>query len=229
MILTIDRVLQLLAEGKTIDKISQLASCDEADVANIIEEARILLQKHEKSAAKRKIIIKKKTGSTSLPERSIEDDKIARELLSGAELSVIPVNASLVMYTGGESAASPGNAGIGIVILDNNNRQIGKISDFIGIRTKLVAEYIAIIRSIKLSSFFQAKDVKIRTDSETIIKHIAGTIKINNKNIMKYYDELTLLLKNNNYVKIEYIPGHQNDKAHFFAIKGSEKVKHPHE
>jgi len=229
MILTIDRVLQLLSEGKTIDKISQLASCDESDVTAIIEEARKLLNRHEKNASKKKIIIKKKIGTSSFPEQSFEEDKIARELLSGAELSVIPVNASLVIYTGGESAGNPGNAGIGIIILDSSNRQIGKISDFIGIRTKLAAEYMAVIRSIKLASFFQAKDIKIRTDSEIIIKHIAGTIKINNKNILKYHDELLQLLKNNTYIKIEYIPGHQNDKARFFALKGSEKVKHPHE
>jgi hypothetical protein len=37
MLLSIDRVLQLIAEGKNIEKIAELADCDAADVAVLIE------------------------------------------------------------------------------------------------------------------------------------------------------------------------------------------------
>lgn len=225
MILTIDRVLQLLSEGKTIDKISDLASCEESDVITVIDDARKLLLKHEKTSLKKKIIIRKKPVSTSSTDQSYEDEKKARELLSGAELSVIPIDASLVIYVGGESAGNPGNAGIGIVIFDSSDRQIGKVSDFIGIRTKLTADYMAAIRALQMAEYFQAKDVKIRTDSEILVKHIDGIVQISNKNLLRYYENLMDLLSKKMTAKIEYIPKHLNDKAKFFALQGSEKGK----
>ncbi len=225
MILTIDRVLQLLSEGKTIDKISDLASCKESDVVAIIDDARKLLLKHERISSRKKIIIRKKPDFVPLSAQSEKDEKMVRELLSGAELSVIPINASLVFYVGAESSGNTGNSGIGIVILDSNDRQIGKVSDFIGKRTKLTAVYMAVIRAIQMAEYFQVKDVKIRTDSEILIKHIDGTVQITNKNILRYYENLMNLLSKNKEVKIEYIPEHQNDKAKFFALQGSDKGK----
>ncbi len=225
MLLTIDRVLQLLSEGKTIDKISQMATCDDADVVSVIEEARELLNKHEKNASRKKIILKKKTSSEPKNAQSDEDDRKAREILSGAELSVIPVNASLVIYAGAESLGNPGNAGIGIVIVDSNDRQIGKVSDYIGVTTKLTADFMAVIRALKMASYFQVKDVRIRTDSEVLVKQVNGTMKMNNANLLRYYDKLKKLLAENSTAKIEYIAEHHNDKARFFALKGCEKGK----
>jgi len=43
MLLSIDRVLQLLAEGKTTQKIAEIAGVGVEDVVRIIEEARALL------------------------------------------------------------------------------------------------------------------------------------------------------------------------------------------
>lgn len=225
MILTIDRVLQLLSEGKTIDKISQMASCDDSDVVAVIEDARELLRKHEKNASRKKIILKKKASSEINIARSEEEDREVREILSGAELSVIPVNSSLVIYAGAESKGNPGNAGIGIVVFDSSDRQIGKVSDYIGVTTKLTADFMAVIRALKMAAYFQARDVKIRTDSEVLVKQVNGSMKMNNPNLLRYHEKLMMLLARNNNVKIEYIAEHHNDKARFFALKGCEKGK----
>jgi len=64
MLLSIDRVLQLLTEGKSVDKISELAKCDEKDVLVVIGEARNLLNKYEKPIARKKIILKKKIDNS---------------------------------------------------------------------------------------------------------------------------------------------------------------------
>jgi len=223
MLLTIDRVLQLLSEGKTIDKISQMASCNDEDVVAVIDEARELLKKHEKNASRKKVILKKKAPSETADKGSQEEDREIREILSGAELSVIPVNASLVIYAGAESKGNPGSSGIGIVILDNNDRQIGKVSSYVGITTKLTADFLAVIRALKMALYFQAKEVKIRTDSEVLVKQVNGNMKITNPNLLRYYEKLMQLLSGNSSVRIEYIAEHHNDKARFFALKGCEK------
>lgn len=224
MLLSIDRLLQLISEGKNLEKISELAHCETDDVIHMINEARELLAKHEKAQSKRKIIIKKKKDAFA-DASSSSDDAYIREILNGAELSAIPVNTPLVMYIDGESENDRGHAGIGIVIFDQQNRQIGKVSDYIGLRTNTAAEYIALIRALKLTIYFQASEVKIRTDSEQIIRQLNGKSKEINRETGKLIDEVNLLTSRINNFKLEQISRSQNDKADFLAKKGSEKYR----
>lgn len=223
MLLSIDRLLQLISEGKSLEKIAELAECDVNDVTGLIHEARELLAKHEKALSKRKIIIKKKKETQ--PSSQNYDDSYIREILNGAELSAIPVNTPLVMYIDGESESDPGHAGIGIVIFDKENRQIGKVSDYVGLRTGIAAEYISLIRALKLAIYFQASEVKIRTDSEMIIRQLTGKVREKIADSQKFIDEVkTLSQKIKNY-KLEHITRSQNDKADFLAKKGAEKYR----
>ncbi len=224
MLLSIDRLLQLISEGKSIEKISEMADCETNDVINLISEARELLTRHEKVLSKRKIIIKKKADPESSPQQTYDDSYI-RELLNGAELSAIPVNNPITMYIDGESEDDPGHAGIGIVIFDNENRQIGKVSDYIGLRTKAVSEYIALIRALKLAKYFQASEVKIRTDSENILRHLTGKLKEKNNEMQKFIDEVQSIIAKTKNFRLEQISKSQNDKADFLAKKGSEKYR----
>ena len=89
MLLSIDRVLQLLAEGKSIEKIAELANVDSNDVLAIVEEARKIVNQFDKQKSKSKIIIKKKNNiNTQIPMEMKETDE---ELFDGFEvLSTIP-------------------------------------------------------------------------------------------------------------------------------------------
>lgn len=223
MLLSIDRLLQLISEGKSLEKIAELAECEVTDVTGLINEARELLSRHDKALTKRKIIIKKKKESQ--PSIQSHDDSYIREILNGAELSAIPVNTPIVLYIAGESVKDPGHAGIGIVIFDQQNRQIGKVSDYIGMRTKLAAEYVALIRAIKLALYFQASEVKIRIDSELVIRQYTGKTKEMSIEIQKFIDEINVLKNKISSFKLEQITKSQNDKADFLAKKGSEKYK----
>ncbi|HOP28460.1 MAG TPA: reverse transcriptase-like protein [Spirochaetota bacterium] len=223
MLLSIDRLLQLVSEGKSLEKIAELADCEVSDVTSLINEARELLSRHEKALSKRKIIIKKKKENKSSTQNY--DDSYIREILNGAELSAIPVNTPIVLYIAGESESDPAHAGIGIVIFDQQNRQIGKVSDYVGMRTKLAAEYVALIRAIKLALYFQASEVKIRTDSELIIRQYSGKTKDINIDFRKFIDEINSLKTKIPNFKLEQITRSQNDKAEFLARKGSEKSK----
>lgn len=223
MLLSIDRLLQLVSEGKSLEKIAELADCEVTDVTGLINEARELLAKHEKALSKRKIIIKKKKDDQ--PQQPPQDDAYIREILNGAELSAIPVNTPIVMYIDGDSESDPGHAGIGIVIFDKENRQIGKVSDYIGLRTNLAAEYLSLIRALKLAIYFQASEVKIRTDSELIIRYYTGKSKTKTPDIQKLIDEVDSLTSKIKNFKLEQITRSQNDKADFLAKKGSEKYR----
>lgn len=222
MLLSIDRLLQMIAEGKNIDKIAEQADCEVTDVVALIEEARILLKKHDKNSAKRKIILKKKQ-SNATPNDSENEDEYIREILAGSELTAIPVNTRLTMYTCGISSGDQGHAGIGIVIHDRENRQVGKVSDYIGQRSAISAEYSAFIRALKLADYFKADELIIRTDSEFITRQLTVKYKTDSPEILKYLKESETYIKNIRKFKVEFISKNLNDKAEFLARKAFEK------
>lgn len=224
MLLSIDRVLQLISEGKSLEKIAELAECDSSDVTALIEEARELLSKYEKTFSKRKIIIKKKKSENSDSNPDIDKNYI-KEILNGAELAAIPVNTSLTMNVGGKSAGNPGHSGIGIIIFDQEDRQVGKVSDYIGKRTEIGAERAVFIRALKLAEYFQVGELKIRTDSEVIVRQFSDGFKTKDPEILRFLNEVAPLIKRIKKFKVEHIVKSSNDKALFLASKACEKVQ----
>lgn len=217
MLLSIDRVLQLLAEGKSLIKIAELADCEADDVVSVIEDARRLIIKYDKQIVKRKIIIKSRGKAPGENAIGRSDDENVSKLFKGSELSAIPVESSLTIYTDGASMGNPGPSGIGIVIYDREDRQVGKVSSSIRNGTNNVAEYSAILRALKIAAYFKTKTLKIRTDSELVVKQMNGEYRVKNKKIQKLYDEAIQLKKKIVNFKIEHVTRNLNDKADYLA------------
>ena len=192
MLLSIDRVLKLIEEGKSLEKIAELANCQVEDVIGVIEEARTLINKYDKQVVRKKIILKK---SAEQGESEIESEETGGEeraaIFDGAELSTIPLGSSLTMYIDGASSGNPGPAGIGILIYDHDDRQVAKVSSYIGRRTNNFAEYSALIRALKIAIYFKTKSLRIRTDSELVAKQINGEYKVKQDQIKKLHDQAT--------------------------------------
>jgi len=219
MLLSIDRVLQLLGDGKSLEKIAEMADCETKDVIELVEKARTLLSKYEKNASRRKLIIKKKSRTQDSVESSYEPDT-ERDIFAGAELSVIPVQSSLVMYVSGVSDES-NKSGIGIVITDRDGKQIGKVSLAVPASDDFSACLAAVKKSLKIAEYFSTSGLKIRTHMVECIKYIEGDEKVQNK-YEKYDDQLgqiKALLSAVGKVQFESISLSQNDKADFFAVK----------
>ena len=125
---------------------------------------------------------------------------------------------STIIYTDGASSGNPGPAGIGIVIEDTEGRQLGKVSAYIGEKTNNFAEYTALIRALKIALYFKTRALKIRTDSELIVKQLKGEYKVNNTNIKPLYEEAVSLKKKIN-CRVEHVTRNLNDKADYLAKK----------
>lgn len=226
MLLSIDRVLQLLAEGKSVEKIAELSDVDTSEVCAIIEEARAIIESSDRARSRKKIIIRRKNTADDPSIVSAEDSGGAPspddEIFEGAELSVVPLDSSLVMYTDGASRGNPGPAGIGIVIYDSDNRQVGKVSAPIGVQTNNFAEYTALIRALRIGRYFRVRILKIRTDSELVVKQIRGEYKVNHENIKGLHAEAMRLKKGFSSCRIEHVTRNLNDKADYLAKKASE-------
>ncbi len=217
MLLSIDRVLQLLIEGKSLEKIAELANCGEKDVKQVLEECRELMQKHEKIISKKKIIIKKHRD-----ELSEEEDDHTREIFEGSELTAVPLGSALTAYIDAASSGNTGPSGIGVVILDSDDRQVGKVSAKIGAGASNYAEYQALIRALRIAIYFETKTLKIRTDSELIVRQIEGSSIVKNKSIRRLYDIAIDLMKKIPQCKIEHVTRSLNDKADYLAKKATQ-------
>ncbi|HOD15722.1 MAG TPA: ribonuclease HI family protein [Spirochaetota bacterium] len=220
MLMSIDRVLKLIEEGKSLEKIAEMANCHVEDVVGVIEEARTLINKHDKQVVRKKVILKKNADN---PDVEVDAEDMGGDeraaIFDGAELSTIPLGSSLTMYVDGASSGNPGPAGIGILIYDHDDRQVAKVSSYIGRRTNNFAEYSALIRALKIAIYFKTKSLKIRTDSEFVVKQINGEYKVKHEQIKKLFDQATRLIRSIDKFKIEYIPRAQNEKADYLAKK----------
>ncbi|MDY6967694.1 MAG: ribonuclease HI family protein [Spirochaetota bacterium] len=222
MLLSIDRVLQLLAEGKSVSEIADISKYKVDDICRIIADARKLLSEFNRGKSRKKYIIEKKPPSRYETDKDEYDsDKDVNEedlkLFEGAELSIIPFGSSLVMYIDGASKGNPGPSGIGIVIYDVDDRQVGKVSSYLGIGTNNFAEYSALIRALKIAIYFKTNVLKIRTDSELVVKQLKGEYKVNSDKIRPLYNEAVKLKKMIKNCKIDHIPRSLNDKADYLA------------
>lgn len=221
MLLSIDRVLQLLAEGKSLEKIAELSDVDVREIQSVVEEARKIILEYDKQRSKSKIIVKKKS---SITEDKNQSEQISENIFDGLEvLSTIPTESVLTMYVDGASKGNPGPAGIGIVIYDSDDRLVGKVSAYIGKKTNNQAEYTALLRAIQLAIYFKTKTLKIRSDSELVVRQLTGEYQVSNANIKKLYERVMELKKQIPNVKIEHVMRNFNEKADFLAKKAADK------
>ncbi len=221
MLLSIDRVLQLLSEGKTLDKIAEMASCETEDVTEIVEQARRILSKYEKQNSRKKIIIKKKI-SESEKEDSFREDETS-QIFSGAELSAVPVDSALTMYIAGYSNPMEKRGGFGITVHDREDRQVGRVSYYCGNCSETIALYRAVLRALKIGNYFNSKIIKIRNDNETFLKQASGEIPVEDSALNKIIVEIAEEKNKKAQCIFEPVSKVPVDKARFFAEKATVK------
>jgi ribonuclease HI len=93
------------------------------------------------------------------------------------------------IYTDGGSRGNPGISGFGVVVLNESNQVIHKISKFIGIKTNNEAEYSALLEALVWVRDHQGEfsSVKFFADSQLLIRQINGHYKVKAANIKPLY------------------------------------------
>lgn len=92
------------------------------------------------------------------------------------------------IYVDGASRGNPGPAGIGVVLKFDS--KIVCFKKFIGNKTNNEAEYLALLEGLKLAIGFNAKKVKVFSDSELVIKQLRGEFSIKEGRLSKLYSEI---------------------------------------
>lgn len=138
------------------------------------------------------------------------------------------------IYVDGASQGNPGQAGIGAIICRGDD-VIKNISQYIGITTNNVAEYVALIYGLQQALIQNIKNININTDSELLYKQLKGEYKVKDDNLKIFNNIVKHLLSGFEKSEIAHIPREKNkgaDKLATIAIekrpvllKGKKKMK----
>ena len=123
------------------------------------------------------------------------------------------------VYTDGGSRNNPGLAGIGFVVIDATLNVIYEEGKTIGVATNNVAEYSALIESIKWllknkNTFPVLGQIVFHSDSELLVNQMTGKYKVKDMKLKNLVTEAHVLLGK---IKIPYsfiaIPREKNKLA----------------
>jgi len=119
----------------------------------------------------------------------------------------------VIICTDGASQGNPGPAAIGATIKDEQGKLIGRISQRIGRATNNQAEYRAIIAALEEATRLGAKQVKISSDSQLVVRQINGEYRVKKAALKPLYQQVKKLLSSLDSFTITYIPRQQNQEA----------------
>jgi ribonuclease HI len=123
----------------------------------------------------------------------------------------------LNIYVDGASWGNPGPAAIGAVIRDEKQKELVKLSQYIGERTNNQAEYQAVIAALKEAVRFKPATVTLYLDSELVVKQLAGSYKVRNLFLFPLYKEAVELCKKFANLSIVHVGHDGNTEAHALA------------
>lgn len=127
------------------------------------------------------------------------------------------------IYTDGCSRGNPGPAGIGILIINNDGREIKRISEYIGEATNNIAEYRAILRAVNECESRKIDEAIFFTDSELIVNQLNKSYKVKDEKIKTLYVKLLNKLINFKNWSIKHIPREDNKIADSLANQALKK------
>jgi ribonuclease HI len=116
----------------------------------------------------------------------------------------------------GGSRGNPGPAAIGAVVLDatvDPPRVLDSISECIGTATNNVAEYRAVIAALRAARAYSPRLIRVRADSQLVIRQLEGRYKVKNEGLRPLYEEARLLLQEFDEVDLEHVRRERNVDA----------------
>ena len=89
----------------------------------------------------------------------------------------------LIIYSDGGARGNPGPAAAGAVVYDENNKLVGKVSEYLGELTNNQAEYKALYLGLEKAKELGADEVVCYLDSELVVNQLKLKYKVKNNNI----------------------------------------------
>ena len=122
-------------------------------------------------------------------------------------------SSSVEIYCDGASRGNPGPASAGAVLFGAGGVVLAEISECLGIATNNEAEYQALIFALKKARELGILKVKIRADSQLVIRQLTGHYKVKHPGMKLRHAEALALLGGFSGWSAEHVPRGQNEHA----------------
>ncbi|HTV00673.1 MAG TPA: ribonuclease HI family protein [Luteitalea sp.] len=119
----------------------------------------------------------------------------------------------ITAYTDGGARGNPGPAGYGVHILDAHGQTLAELIGPLGRATNNVAEYSGLIAALEWAVEHGHTHVRIRMDSELVIKQMRGEYKVKHAGLQPLHAEASRLVGRVGRVTFEHVRREQNKVA----------------
>ena len=120
---------------------------------------------------------------------------------------------TLTLEFDGGSRGNPGPAGIGVVIRAADGTPLLTLGRYIGKATNNVAEYTALNTALEEAKRLGAKRVKIRGDSELVVRQMTGVYRVKHPDLIPLHRQATDLMAEFDEATIEHNYREKNELA----------------
>jgi formyltetrahydrofolate-dependent phosphoribosylglycinamide formyltransferase len=126
-------------------------------------------------------------------------------------------------YIDGGSRGNPGPAAAGFVLNDATGARLQAKALYLGKATNNAAEYTGLIKALEAARQLQATHVTVFSDSELLVKQIAGQYKVKSEHIRPFFQQAVNLLEGFEDYQIRHIPREQNTEADALANRALDR------
>jgi ribonuclease HI len=120
---------------------------------------------------------------------------------------------SIRLFVDGAARGNPGPSGVGVVVLDPDERVLARYSAYIGRRTNNQAEYEGLIAALRIAACFVTDSTRILMDSELVVRQVSGEYKVKNPGLKALHDRAMRLLRELPAVTVEHVGRSANAPA----------------
>jgi ribonuclease HI len=119
----------------------------------------------------------------------------------------------LRIHFDGGSRGNPGDAAFGVHVADADGREVAELYGFLGRATNNVAEYQGLLHALQWAAGRGEKRLHLFSDSELIVRQIAGRYRVKNPDLRALYEKARILMTRFTEVKLTHVPREQNRDA----------------
>ena len=119
----------------------------------------------------------------------------------------------LIANIDGGARGNPGPAGYGVVLQDESGKKIDSLHEYLGAQTNNFAEYSGLIAALEYALSHNYRNLKVRSDSELLVKQIKGEYKVRSEALLDIYREAKDLIRKLNSFHIQHVYREQNREA----------------
>jgi ribonuclease HI len=120
---------------------------------------------------------------------------------------------ALQIHIDGASRGNPGEAAFGVFVADDTGRPIAELYGYLGRATNNVAEYQALLHALRYALGRGARQVRVFSDSELVVKQIDGRYRVKHPDMQPLHGEAKALLRKFEKASVSHVRREQNKDA----------------